>query len=83
MAKRTYVKPELLYENFVLAQHIAACAWDVYNATSVEDCAFVSDETWGIPKGLFAFTENKECVDGPLESYCYTNGAAGSNLFNS
>ena len=25
MAKRTYVKPELLYENFVLAQHIAAC----------------------------------------------------------
>ena len=28
---KPYVKPELYFESFELAQHIAACAWDMKN----------------------------------------------------
>lgn len=81
---KKYVKPDLFYENFELSQHIAACAWDMSNSTSVDTCSAVSDSTWGVPEGIHAFNEGvTSCTDGPLESYCYTNGSSDVNIFNS
>ena len=80
---KKYVKPDLFYENFELSQHIAACAWDMNDSQNVETCSAVSDSTWGVPEGLHAFNSVAVCTDGPLDSYCYTNGSSGINIFNS
>lgn len=81
---KKYIKPELFYENFELSQHIAFCAWDMPESKKVEECYADSDPTWGIPGGIRAFYASKEiCVDGPVESYCYTNGSSENNIFNS
>lgn len=81
---KPYVKPELFYENFELSQHIAACAWDMSNSTSVENCSAASDPEWGLPGGITAFYADRSiCINGPVESYCYTNGSSGNNIFNS
>lgn len=81
MAKRTYVKPELLYESFVLAQHIAACYYHL-NSMKPEDC----------PVDTIGGTDNSDqlfaslwptCKTSDGEEYCYTPGAGENTFFAS
>lgn len=81
---KKYIKPELFYENFELSQHIASCAWDMSNSKNVNECYAESDPEWGLPNNIFAFNKGVAgCENGPLESYCYTNGSSENNIFNS
>ena len=79
---KVYEKPRVYIERFELSQHIASCAWDM-NAQSVDNCSATSDPEWGLPDGIIAFNDENVCKDGPLESYCYTNGSSENNIFNS
>ncbi len=77
---RAYVKPELFYENFELAQNIAACQWDYDNTlTNPELCYAVSDDWSDMDVRVF---NNSLCNTGN-ESYCYEPGNGGQGLFNS
>lgn len=69
--KRSYVKPELVYESFELAQSIAACALKL-NMNDVKDCE-VEGGTSGYAVGGFV-ASNNECST-IIEDYCYTSGA--------
>lgn len=81
---KVYEKPRIYIERFELSQHIAACAWDMSNSKTVEECSARSDPDFDIYEGVNAFMAvEKGCINGPLEDYCYTNGEAGSNIFNS
>ncbi|MDD7646125.1 MAG: hypothetical protein PUJ35_02630 [Ruminococcus bromii] len=74
MAKRTYVKPELLYESFVLAQHIAACFFKL-NQSDVNACETAGNENYMGPVEPNGFVKsNQECLY-EIEAYCYTPGA--------
>lgn len=77
MAKRTYVKPELLYENFVLAQHIAAC--ELYlMSVDVNSCTVEDKHEVGFSDAKFFMNENVCTMPPPQENYCYTNGPDGA-----
>ena len=81
---KKYIKPELFYENFEMSKHIASCAWDMSNSKTVEECFAKSDPEWGLIDNISAFnTGVVGCTDGPLESYCYSNGSSENNIFNS
>ena len=84
--KKAYEKPRAYVERFELSQHIAACAWDMPKPTPGEEgCIATSDTEWGLPAGLTMFTDISKCAFTPsaFESFCYTTGAEGNNLFNS
>lgn len=78
---KKYEKPRVHIERFELSQHIAACAWDMSNSKTVEECSAMSDPGFGLDPGIQAFMDH--CSNGPLEGYCYTNGNDGFNIFNS
>ena len=81
---KVYEKPRVYIERFELSQHIASCAWDMPNSKKVEECYADGDPEWGIPEGIRAFYASRDiCIDGPIESYCYTNGSSENNIFNS
>lgn len=82
MAKRTYVKPELLYENFILAEHIAACYYHT-NFKEPGSCKVVTIGGVGNPGNLFIDSSNFNCGDGTTQEYCYTPGAGGNNIYAS
>lgn len=83
---KAYVKPELYYENFELSQHIAACAWDMTDFRTKEDCSAVGDSSMGIT-GVALFTKSSVCADvispDVAESYCYEVESDAFNIFNS
>lgn len=80
MAKRTYVKPELLYENFILAQHIAAC---FYHTTSTDkQSCFIDDIGGGGNPGSLLIDGQFKCQN-LVEEFCYTNGTEGNRIFAS
>lgn len=57
--KRTYQKPELFYENFMLNAPIALCDYQLGNSGSVEACGATSNE-YGLPGDVF-FTDSEVC----------------------
>lgn len=80
---KPYVKPELYYENFELAQHIAGCSLTpVNNGTSPENCQYQGvigdvDTTWFI-------TGSEVCRDvAGAEGYCYTESTQNLATINS
>ncbi len=80
---KQYQKPEIFYENFVLAEHIAQCRYTM-NAQQVETCSIIRDNR---PDG-FDFTgtfveSNKSCIYHGLDEYCYTNSTSEFVLFMS
>ena len=81
---KKYVKPELFYEKFELAQHIADCAWELTNSTK-DTCAAQADPDLlpGFPN-LFA-SEGNGCIytTDVYQDYCYHDGAQGVNVFAS
>lgn len=79
---KQYQKPEVFYENFVLAEHIALCANKLEHndiaVCTVTDGREVDD---GIITG--AFTEANNNCEVKMNFYCYTNSTLSSMLFNS
>lgn len=86
---KTYVKPELFYENFELSQHIANCDFKMGH-TEESNCKFESHE---LPVGII--DENDTIFSGEnctipigdfeklFENYCLQTAFDGQNLFNS
>lgn len=81
MAKRMYVKPELLYENFILAQHIAACYYHT-NSTDKQSCS-VNDIGGGGNPGSLLIDGQFKCLNLVEEEFCYTNGTEENRIFAS
>ena len=85
---KVYKKPEVRIERFSLSKHIAACAFDMSNWKTKEECVAVGDavgEKFDVPP-LTLFTDaNDNCTDkdSVWSMYCYTNGTSGNNTFNS
>lgn len=80
---KTYVKPDLYYENFELSTHVASCALDMPHSKNVNEC-YVTGEDIGMPEEYHFFSAGPEvCTYGEYEEYCYTNGSEGYNIFNS
>lgn len=76
---KKYVKPELLYERFVLSEQIAVgCSPHlIANLRSQVDCTISMGGAT-----LFA-QENVACVVNDTEGFCYTNGSEGFTIFSS
>lgn len=82
---KPYVKPELYYENFELAQHIAGCSMSEINSADVLNCTAEGtiSSVFGTDHSSAWFVEqNKSCKDC-AEAYCYTNGSITSATINS
>ena len=75
---KKYVKPELFFESYELSQNIAACGWDMQNATQPSDCKALGDPSLGNPD-ILVFTEAAKC-DNILERYCYENSASNETI---
>lgn len=76
---KTYVKPELFFESFELAQHIAGCNLtllqnDVGSCRASGVIEGISEESW------FISTDHCTTV---VEAYCYTNGSMNVATINS
>lgn len=82
--KKKYVKPDLVVEQFLLAQHIAACDYQM-NHTGGETCHIEGGE-FGLPQALFYDSVNSAC-EADISKYegvvCYTTGSDGQNIFSS
>ena len=69
---KQYQKPEVIYENFVLAEHIAQCDYKL--GLGEHDCQIVldryTDDGWDFNTG---FIDSVHC-DIIVSNYCYTNG---------
>lgn len=81
---KPYVKPELYYENFELAQHIAGCSLELQHEDGLQ-CAATGTVTDGFGEEMHLdtwFINNLVCKT-PLQSYCYTNGSLSHITINS
>ncbi len=76
---KPYVKPELYYESFELAQHIAGCNITMNNTVEA-NCT--GDGTIGKITSNGWFVTIDYCIS-INESYCYTNGAGTTVTVNS
>lgn len=85
---KEYKKPEIHIEKFTLSKHIAACAFDMSNLKDKETCTAIGDavgDPFNVPPIELFTNANVNCkeIDSNWLDYCYTNGAHGSNTFNS
>lgn len=76
--KKKYVKPELIYEQYMLNQHMASSCNFEKNQTDALNCqGYVGAENTEFA-GMKLFPSNEAC--GPdrsvVETYCYWNSAA-------
>lgn len=83
--KKSYVKPELFYESFVLSQHIAACGIDVNQGNTNECTPTLDPDFWFDNSTVFNNSRNDCSMDiSAIEVYCYTAGTSeAGRLFNS
>lgn len=79
---KKYVKPELLYESFVLSEQIATCDFDSQNTSNDPDICQFTGAALGIPNGTYFTNANTACPV-KFDNYCYHNGTLSANLFNS
>ena len=78
---KKYVKPELFYERFELAQQIATCQYDSNNTHSDRGCQFTGyNEAWQMEMTIFLPGSN--CTMH-TEDYCYHGSTGTYNIFNS
>ena len=79
---KKYVKPELFYEKYELTQHIADCAWEFKEHTTVDNCYAQGDsEKVPIEGNLFVSHSNCTVTPDVYDDYCYHDGAQGVNVF--
>lgn len=81
---KPYVKPELYYENFELAQHIAGCDLELKLADGLtcKATGTISDDVFGATYLDTWFLSEPTC-EAEVQSYCYTNGSASHITINS
>ena len=77
---KQYQKPEVNYEDFMLAEHIALCDYRIQSGDA-DGCHIIDDrfeDDGAFFKGGFAkvIAENGPC-SFKVDRYCYTNGGAG------
>lgn len=77
---RSYVKPELFYENFELSQHIATCGIDMNSGDTSICNGNLDGEYWGGMTDTVFSDGRTECSidNGVIEGYCYTNSTSDS-----
>lgn len=77
---KQYQKPEVFYENFVLAEHIALCQLQIGSATP-ETCSIINDrfedDRIDVTHAFASVKANGGPCDWTFDAYCYTNGSAG------
>ena len=81
---KTYVKPDLYYENFELSQSVASCSVDGDDITTSAN--FHNGETCSYDFGITLFIDgNTLCEEDykEFEIYCYQTGGDGLNFFSS
>lgn len=82
--KKSYVKPELFYESFVLSQSIAACGIDVHYKNENECQPTLDEKFWHISSTVFEDSAKCSTIASGIEGYCYTSGTTeAGRLFNS
>ena len=70
---KKYVKPELFYEQFEMARHIANCGWELHVANA---CVAKPDvNEWGDYTQLLFASEGQGCTVTNVQDYCYQNGS--------
>ncbi|MCQ2492826.1 MAG: hypothetical protein MJ087_07300 [Lachnospiraceae bacterium] len=79
---KTYVKPDVYYEDFELSTHVATCALDMPESKKVEECyaEFDKDSEMAGDYKLFA---NSGICEIEWQDYCYHTGTSDWNIFNS
>lgn len=85
MVMKPYVKPELYYESFELAQHIAGCSLQIVKSTDLLTCVAsgtISSGPWETVSQSWFLEQNENCKDW-AEGYCYTNSLMVSATINS
>ena len=71
---KKYVKPELFYEQFEMAQHIANCGWELQYVANA--CVAKPDvNEWGDYDQLLFASEGQGCTVTNVQDYCYQNGS--------
>ena len=80
MVMKPYVKPELYYESFELAQHIAGCSLTPQSG-SPETCQYAG--VIGVVDASNWFIDNPNVCGVPVEDYCYTNSYSDIATINS
>ena len=84
--KKSYVKPELFYESFVLSQSIAACGIDVKIANTTDCTPQLDPDFWNGMSDKVFNNDRADCsMDiSAIDVYCYTVGTSeAGKLFNS
>ena len=75
---KQYQKPEVNYENFALAEHIAMCDYQIGSGDPIQ-CKIIKDNYDGDGADFVnGFAETEPHVtkcDFIVPNYCYTNGA--------
>ena len=79
--KKSYSKPEILFEDFSLSSSITAgCDLDTPMPSYEENCGYPI-------RGGTVFVDGAQCTstpqDGMYEGFCYHNPTDMNNLFNS
>lgn len=80
---KPYVKPELYYESFELAQHIAGCSL-IPQTTDPKNCTYTgvigdTDATWFISGSDICSSDGAVGTD----DYCYTSSQSNLTIINS
>ena len=85
MIMKPYVKPELYYESFELAQHIAGCSMSEIKSGEVLTCTAEGtiSSVFGTDHSDAWFVEQNESCKDCAEGYCYTNSLMVSSTINS
>lgn len=81
---KKYVKPELLYESFVLSEQIAVgCSPNLIANYADKMQCFVSDSSDTMDRVLFVEGNHSCTAASGDDIYCYHNGDEGINIFTS
>ena len=77
---KKYVKPELFYERYELAQHIADCQWEIISMDEKTCRAYGEKGSIYEYNSLFVTTIACEFTtdNGVWEDYCYHAGPDGA-----
>lgn len=69
---KDYIKPELFYERYELAQHIANCDWELTQADG--NTCFANPDPNELGSMPTLFTRTDLCDSTDWENYCYQPG---------
>ena len=79
--KKTYIKPEILFEDFTLSTNIAAGCDTKIDTTARDQCGY---EFGGMVLFLTGIAGCSDVItDGTYDGFCYHNPSNLNNLFNS